>query len=85
MRQKAEKAYQDNFFWVLGGIPDPSQNAEFEFYVIPAACDVEGNQGDAPTMVGYARKGWSAAYGHDGADHLHPTGNKSVFMGHQPV
>ena len=23
--QKAEKSYGDNFFWVLGGIPDPSQ------------------------------------------------------------
>ena len=35
--QKAEKSYGDNFFWVLGGIPDPSQTAEFEFYVIPAS------------------------------------------------
>ena len=34
---KAEKEYQDNFFWVLGGIPDPTQDADFEFYVIPAS------------------------------------------------
>ena len=34
---KAEKEYQDNFFWVLGGIKDHTQDAEFEFYVIPAA------------------------------------------------
>lgn len=37
VEQKAEKEYQGNFFWVLGGIPDPSQDAEFEFYVIPAS------------------------------------------------
>lgn len=34
---KAEKPYQDNFFWVLGGIPTPDQDVPFEFYVIPAA------------------------------------------------
>ena len=32
----AEKPFQDNFFWVLGGIPTPEQKLPFEFYVIPA-------------------------------------------------
>jgi hypothetical protein len=33
---KSEKSYGDNFFWVLGGIPKPNQDADFEYYVIPA-------------------------------------------------
>lgn len=33
---KAEKDFGENFFWVLGGIPKPGQNAEFEYYIIPA-------------------------------------------------
>lgn len=33
---KAEKKYGDNFFWVLGGIPKPDQDREFEYFVIPA-------------------------------------------------
>ena len=35
--QKAEKEYQDNFFWVLGGIREPDDKGPNEFYVIPAA------------------------------------------------
>lgn len=35
--QKAEKEYQDNFFWVLGGIREPEDKGPNEFYVIPAA------------------------------------------------
>ena len=34
--QKAEKEYQDNFFWVLGGIREPEDKGPNEFYVIPA-------------------------------------------------
>lgn len=34
---KAEKNFGENFFWVLGGIPEPDTNARFEYYVIPAA------------------------------------------------
>jgi hypothetical protein len=33
---KAEKDFGKNFFWVLGGIPQPGQNAEFEYYIIPS-------------------------------------------------
>ena len=35
--QKAEKEYGDNFFWVLGGIPEPGQTDDFVYYVIPSA------------------------------------------------
>jgi len=34
---KAEKEYGDNFFWVLGGIPEPSTSKGFEYYIIPAS------------------------------------------------
>jgi hypothetical protein len=34
---KAMKAFGDNFFWVLGGIPAPNSTRPFEYYVIPAA------------------------------------------------
>ena len=34
---KAEKKYGPKFFWVLGGIPQPEQEREFEFYVIPSS------------------------------------------------
>jgi hypothetical protein len=33
---KAEKYYGDNFFWVLGGIPEPNAKREFEYYIIPS-------------------------------------------------
>ncbi len=31
----AEKRYGENFFWVLGGIPDPKVAEPFEYYIIP--------------------------------------------------
>jgi hypothetical protein len=33
---KAEKVFGDNFFWVLGGIPQPESDRSFEYYVIPS-------------------------------------------------
>ncbi len=34
--KKAEKYFGDNFFWVLGGIPEPDSDKEFEYYIIPS-------------------------------------------------
>jgi len=34
--KKAEKYYGDNFFWVLGGIPLPGSDKDFEYYIIPS-------------------------------------------------
>jgi hypothetical protein len=34
--QKSEKDFGENFFWVLGGIPEPGSNAAFEYYIIPS-------------------------------------------------
>lgn len=59
--QKAEKEYQDNFFWVLGGIPDPSQDAAFEFYVIPAAV--------MSKQIRAAHQNWLDTPGKDGRLH----------------
>lgn len=35
--RKAEKFYNDNFFWILGGIPKWDSEHPFEYYIIPSA------------------------------------------------
>jgi hypothetical protein len=34
---KSEKDFGENFFWVLGGIPEPESNSEFIYYIIPSS------------------------------------------------
>jgi hypothetical protein len=34
--KKTEHHYGDNFFWVLGGIPEPGNEMDFEYYIIPS-------------------------------------------------
>lgn len=34
---KAERVFGDNFFWVLGGIPEPTSKQPFEYFVIPSS------------------------------------------------
>ena len=34
--KKAEKQYENNFFWVLGGIPAPESTDGFQYFIIPA-------------------------------------------------
>jgi hypothetical protein len=34
--RKAEKYFGENFFWVLGGIPEPRSLSPFEYFIIPA-------------------------------------------------
>ena len=34
---KAEKDFGRNFFWVLGGVPKPGQDAGFDYYIIPSS------------------------------------------------
>ena len=34
--RKAEKDFGNNFFWVLGGIPNDGQKVKFEYYIIPS-------------------------------------------------
>ena len=33
---KAERSYGDNFFWILGGIPQPNSEMAFQYFVIPS-------------------------------------------------
>lgn len=33
---KAERYFGENFFWILGGIPEPGSDKEFEYYIIPS-------------------------------------------------
>jgi len=33
---KAEKDFGGKFFWVLGGIPEPSATTDFEYFIIPS-------------------------------------------------
>ena len=35
--RKAERVFGENFFWVLGGIPEPGSQRPFEYYIIPSA------------------------------------------------
>lgn len=34
---KAHKYFGDNFIWILGGIPKPDTNENFNYYIIPSA------------------------------------------------
>jgi hypothetical protein len=34
---KSEKDYGEKFFWVLGGIPQPGDKWNFEYYIIPSS------------------------------------------------
>ena len=69
--QKAEINYGDNFFWVLGGIPEHEQEAEFIYYVIPS-----------PVMARQVRDAhalWLATPGKDGQPHR-PTTVRTVHL-----
>jgi hypothetical protein len=59
---KAERVFGDNFFWVLGGIPQPDSKRAFEYYVIPSKVMAESVAGGhqqwlkAPGKKGQAHK-----------------------------
>jgi hypothetical protein len=59
--KKAEKDYGSNFFWVLAGIPELEQDAEFEFYVIPAK--------EMAKNVAKGHKQWVETPGKNGKQH----------------
>jgi hypothetical protein len=58
---KAEKDFGENFFWVLGGIPKPDQNAEFVYYIIPSS--------EMARHVSQAHALWLATPGKSGQPH----------------
>ena len=58
---KAEKSFGENFFWVLGGIPKPNTESNFEYYIIPSAIMAEN--------VVKAHQLWLKAPGKKGQEH----------------
>ncbi len=59
--RKVERSFGDNFFWVLGGIPEPGSSRAFEYYIMPAAVMAE--------QVSQAHRAWLAAGGRNGLAH----------------
>ena len=59
--KKAEKEYGENFFWVLGGIPKPSQENAFEYFIIPAS--------EMAKNIKEAHELWLKTPGKDGQPH----------------
>ena len=59
--KKAENPYRDNFFWILGGIPQWGCEDPFEYYIIPAAVMAEN-------VTAY-HKAWLAKEGRGGRPH----------------
>ena len=58
---KAEKNFGENFFWVLGGIPEPDSNSNFVYYVIPSSVTAR--------EVSKAHRLWRESPGKKGQEH----------------
>lgn len=59
--KKAERDYGPNFFWILGGIQQQGQEANFDYYIIPSS-----------VMAKYMREGhqnWLNKLGKNGRPH----------------
>ena len=54
--KKAEIDYGENFFWVLGGIPDPDTEGEFCYYIIPSAVMAKEVSEDHAKWLGGLKK-----------------------------
>ena len=63
--QKAEKEYQDNFFWVLGGIREPEDDKPNEVYVVPASV--------MSAQIKSAHQNWLETPGKEGRVHKDST------------
>lgn len=59
--RKAEVDSGPSFFWILGGIPHPSSNDPFEYFVIPAE-EVAKNVRESHQL-------WLATKGKNGREH----------------
>lgn len=57
---KSERGFGDNFFWVLAGIPPPSRQSEFVYYVIPSA--------EIARNVTESHKEWLSEIGQNGRE-----------------
>jgi len=58
---KSEKDFGEKFFWVLGGIPQPEQEKDFVYYIIPSS--------EMAKNVSKAHQMWLKAPGKQGQPH----------------
>jgi hypothetical protein len=58
---RAEKDFGENFFWVISGIPTPSMNMPFEYYIIPSLT--------MATNISEAHQLWLKTLGKKGRKH----------------
>ena len=58
---KAEKDFGENFFWVLGGIPEPNSKLNFVYYIIPSSV--------MATETSKAHQAWLETPGKKGQEH----------------
>ena len=58
---KAEKDFGDNFFWVLGGIPEPESDSAFVYYIIPSSVMAR--------EISKAHRAWLETPGKKGQEH----------------
>jgi hypothetical protein len=58
---KAEKDFGENFFWVLGGIPEPESKSDFVYYIIPSSIMAK--------EISKAHRAWLAIPGVKGQEH----------------
>lgn len=69
---KAERTFGGNFFWILAGIPEPSQQAEFTYYIIPSAV--------MASSVKRSFQAWAQAPGKKGQAHDATTTVRTVDL-----
>jgi len=58
---KSEKDFGENFFWILGGIPQPQSKSGFEYFIIPST--------DMAKNIKEAHELWLRTPGRNGQAH----------------
>jgi hypothetical protein len=58
---KSEKNFGENFFWVLGGIPEPESQSDFVYYIIPSSV--------MASEISKAHRAWLEVPGKKGQEH----------------
>lgn len=59
--EKAERAFGQNFFWILAGIPAPGSELPFRYFIVPSAVMAEN--------VGRTHARWLSTPGKNGRPH----------------
>ena len=69
---KAELNYGEKFFWVLGGIPEPSVEVPFEYYIVPSY--------DMSDHVKKSFRIWVETPGKDGRPHNPENTVRAIYL-----